>query len=73
MNGGELSECREPGEARQRSSVPKLRKCRWLFIEKGAPAVSVSRVVKERGKSVARAKIVYAAPARGFTKGSIKR
>ena len=42
MSGGELSECREPGEARQRSSVPKLRKCQRLFIEKGETAEAVA-------------------------------
>ena len=42
MSGAKLSECRSPGEARQRSSVPKLRKCQRLFIEKGEPAEAVA-------------------------------
>ena len=34
--------------------------------------VSFLQVAKERGKAVSCAKIVYGAPARGFTEGSIR-
>ena len=47
MSGAKLSECRSPGEARQRSSVPKLRKCQRLFIEKGEPAEAAAAVAFE--------------------------